>query len=106
MLSYCSTLKGMRVKKLFVFNDVHIFGAPKFQALTPRQLAAINGTFNIMILGPVQFFKRFLHAGTLYTSAICTQMRKCIHSVAMLQDGSFLQIQHLVLLKGQCHCIW
>lgn len=90
---YCMRITRMRqVKKLIILNDVHIFGAPKFQALTPRQLAAINQTFNIMVLGPVHFYKRFLHAGTLYTSAAHTQTQKRINSVAMLQDGNFFII--------------
>lgn len=93
-----------QVKKLLILNNLHLFGTPKFQPLSPSQLAAINRTFHIIVLHPLQFFKRFLHDGILYTSDTYTKMRKRINSTAMLQDGSFLRIQHLVLLRGHCDC--
>lgn len=77
---------GMREVKKF-------FGTPKFEALAPSQLAAINQTFNIIVLHPLQFLKRF------YLLAHCTllwrtQMRNRIismvfaNSVFSLAKGS------------------
>jgi len=61
----------------FSFSVTITVQTTKFQPLTPRQLAASNQTFHIMVLRSLQFFKRFI-------LSICTQKCKHIYSAAML----------------------
>ncbi|MGH0120675.1 UNVERIFIED_CONTAM: hypothetical protein FKN15_035061 [Acipenser sinensis] len=106
VFEYCNRLIGNKLtKKHLNIEGIHIFGAHRCLELSARQLAALKRCLDIYIRGPVKFFKRFSVHGILFTSTLYTRMQKRINSVAMLRDGTFVSIEHLLLLRLPCQCV-